>query len=92
MIWNLLWQILENLPKFSIYLDRHSTYKQNQKSVFDEPNCLTQFGRAMQDLNVKVIHTYSPQAKGRVERLFDTLQDRLVKELRLAGINTTDFR
>lgn len=73
----------------SIYLDRHSTYKQNQKSVFDDPQCLTQFQRAMeQDLNIKVIHAYSPQAKGRIERLFGTLQDRLIKEMRLAGIRT----
>lgn len=73
----------------SIYLDRHSTYKQNQKSVFDDPACLTQFQRAMeQDLNIKLIHACSPQAKGRAERLFDTLQDRLVKELRLANIST----
>lgn len=82
-------EYLENKGKpLSIYLDRHSTYKQNQKSVFDDPNCLTQFERAMRDLSIKVIHAYSPQAKGRVERLFDTLQDRLVKELRLAGIQT----
>jgi len=75
----------------SIYLDRHSTYKQNQKSVFDDPNCFTQFQRAMEtDLGVKIIHAYSPQAKGRAERLFDTLQDRLVKELRLAGISTKE--
>jgi len=75
----------------SIYLDRHSTYKQNQKSVFDDPNCLTQFERAMKnELDIKIIHAYSPQAKGRVEKLFETLQDRLVKELRLADISTID--
>lgn len=73
----------------SIYLDRHSTYKQNQRSVFDDPQCFTQFQRAMeQDLGIKLIHAYSPQAKGRIERLFETLQDRLIKELRLAGIST----
>ncbi len=73
----------------SLYLDRHSTYKQNQKSVFDDPNCLTQFQRAVeQNLNIKIIHAHSPQAKGRVERVCDTLQDRLVKELRLADIST----
>lgn len=75
----------------SIYLDRFSTYKKNHKSVFDDPNCLTQFQRAMKtDLNVKIIHAYSAQARGRIERLFDTLQDRLVKELRLAGISTIE--
>lgn len=73
----------------SIYLDRLRTYKQNLKSVFDDPNCRTQFQRAMeQDLSIKIIHAFSPQAKGRAERLFGTLQDRLVKELRLAGIST----
>lgn len=72
----------------SIYLDKHSTYKQNQKSVFDDPKALTQFQRAMMDLSIKIIHAHSPQAKGRIERLFGILQDRLIKELRLAGIST----
>ena len=71
-----------------IYLDRFSTYKINAKSLFDDPNTLTQFERAMKDLNIEIIHAYSPQAKGRIERLFGTLQDRLVKELRLANIST----
>ena len=75
----------------SIYLDRHSTYKQNQRSVFDDEKQLTQFQRVMeQELGIKIIHARSPQAKGRIERLFDTLQDRLVKELRLAGISTAE--
>lgn len=72
----------------SIYLDRHSTYKVNAKSVFDDPKVLTQFERAMKDLDIHVIHAYSPQAKGRIERLFGTLQDRLIKELRLEKIST----
>lgn len=72
----------------TIYLDRHSTYKQNAKSLFDDSQALTQFQRAMkQDLNIDIIHAYSPQAKGRIERLFETLQDRLIKEMRLAGIS-----
>jgi len=70
-----------------IYLDRLSTYKNTHKSVFDDPNVLTQFQRAMKDLDIELISAYSPQAKGRVERLFGTLQDRLVKELRLAKIS-----
>ncbi|KUK99401.1 MAG: Putative insertion sequence transposase protein [Parcubacteria bacterium 32_520] len=75
----------------SIYLDRLRTYKQNLKSVFDNPNCLTQFQRAMEtDMGIKIIHAFSPQAKGRTERLLNTLQDRLVKELRLAGISTIE--
>ena len=48
---------------------------------------LTQFGRAMKQLGVKIELAYSPQAKGRVERRNGLLQDRLVKELRLAGIS-----
>jgi hypothetical protein len=80
--------ILKHGKPISIYLDRHSTYKKNQKSVFDDPESLTQFQRAMKDLGVKIIHAYSPQAKGRVENKFGTFQDRLIKELRLAGILT----
>jgi hypothetical protein len=71
-----------------IYLDRFSTYKINNKHLFNDPKVLTQFERTMKELNVLVIHANSPQGKGRIERLFKTLQDRLVKELRLAGINT----
>lgn len=73
-----------------IYLDKHSTYKVNAKHLLDDKEALTQFERVMRDLNIKVIHAYSPQAKGRVERLFGTLQDRLIKELRLANISTVD--
>jgi transposase len=71
-----------------IYLDRFSTYKINNRHLFDDPTVLTQFERTMKELNVLVIHAHSPQGKGRIERLFKTLQDRLVKELRLAGIST----
>lgn len=73
-----------------IYLDRLSTYKNTHKSVFDDPQVLTQFQRAMKDLDIEDISAYSCQAKGRVERLFGTLQDRLVKELRLAKISTIE--
>lgn len=45
------------------------------------------FQRALSELGVKIIYANSPQAKGRIERLFETFQDRLVKELRLAGID-----
>ena len=51
---------------------------------------MTQFGRALHELNIDIICANSPQAKGRVERAFGTLQDRLVKELRLAGIDTAN--
>ena len=50
--------------------------------------CITQFGRALVALNIDIICANSPQANGRVERAFGTLQDRLVKELRLAGVST----
>jgi hypothetical protein len=49
---------------------------------------MSQFGRALADLGVELIPAHSPQAKGRIERLFHTLQDRLVKEMRVAGIAT----
>ena len=49
-----------------------------------------QFGRALTELNIDILCANSPQAKGRVERAFGTLQDRLVKELRLAGISTVE--
>lgn len=71
----------------SLYLDRFSTYKVNHKSATDNHELLTQFQRAARELDIQLISAYSPQAKGRVERLFGTLQDRLVKELRLAGIS-----
>lgn len=74
----------------AIYLDKFSTYKINHKSAEDNVALLTQFQRAMQELDIKVICAHSPEAKGRVERLFGTLQDRLVKELRLVGIKTTE--
>lgn len=72
----------------AIYIDRYSTYKINHKAAVDNSELVTQFGKAMQTLSIELIFANSPQAKGRVERLFKTLQDRLVKELRLANINT----
>ena len=78
----------------SVYLDKHTTYKSNGKlSIDDELNNtapLSQFERALKELSVEVIHANSPQAKGRVERIFNTFQDRLVKELRLEKINSID--
>lgn len=72
----------------SIYLDKFSTYKINHKHAVDNQDMITQFQRAMSQVGVKPITAHSPQAKGRVERMFETLQDRLVKELRLAEITT----
>lgn len=77
---------------FSLYVDRHSTYKTSRQPNLDEDLknefAKTQFARALNEVEVKVIFAKSPQAKGRVERSFETLQDRLVKELRLAGISS----
>jgi hypothetical protein len=70
----------------AIYLDKFSTYKVNHKSAVDNVELITQFERAMGELGIRVIKANSPEGKGRVERLFGTLQDRLVKEMRLANI------
>jgi transposase len=77
----------------SVYLDKHTTYRSTQTPSVEEQldgreQSQSQFQRAMSELGVEVIHAHSPAAKGRVERLFQTLQDRLVKELRLAGAAT----
>lgn len=79
----------------SVYLDKHSTYKSRKKlSVEEQLRGLekpeSQFERAMRELGVEVIHADSPQAKGRIERLFGTFQDRLVKEMRLRKIKTQE--
>ena len=78
----------------SVYLDRHTTYKSSKKPTqwdeADDIEFLSQFERALKELGVEVIHAQSPQAKGRVERLFGVLQDRLVKEMRLQVIKTKD--
>ncbi len=75
----------------SVYLDKHSTYKSTKKLSIEEELTntvsLSQFGRALGELGVKLIYADSPQAKGRVERLFRTFQDRLIKEMRLAKVN-----
>ena len=74
----------------AFYVDKHSTFKINRQSNIEEDlkdqQAQSQFSRAMDELNIEVIFANSAQAKGRVERLFETLQDRLVKEMRLKGI------
>jgi len=78
----------------SVYFDRHSTYKSPGKPSIEDQlldrEALTQVGRAFKELGIKVIHANSPQAKGRVERLFRTFQDRLIKEMRLANITSLE--
>jgi len=85
------WTYIETngLP-VAIYLDKFSTYKINHKNAVDNAEMLTQFERAMTELNVRVICANSPEAKGRIERLFGTLQDRLVKEMRLTDIKSRE--
>lgn len=81
----------------SLYSDRHTIFfspKKDKLSIEDElagkTVRLTQFGRALDELKITHIPARSPQAKGRIERLWETLQDRLVIELRLAGISDMD--
>ena len=84
------WVRKHGLP-VSLYVDRDSIYRcEGQPSVAEQlagKQPQTQFGRAMEQLGIKLILAHSPQAKGRVERMNGVLQDRLVKEMRLAGIN-----
>lgn len=70
----------------ALYSDRHSIFTKHDP----EDPTPTQFERAVGELNIESILAYTPQAKGRVERLFQTLQDRLVKAVRLAGISSID--
>jgi hypothetical protein len=73
----------------AFYSDKASIFRVNKKDVKGGDG-YTQFGRAMHDLNVDIICANTPAAKGRVERAHQTLQDRLVKELRLRGISDRD--
>ncbi len=71
----------------ALYTDRDSIFEYHSRGRGD-PDGLTQFGRALQELDIELILARSPQAKGRVERFFETAQDRWVKEMRLAGVCT----
>jgi hypothetical protein len=77
------------LPR-GLYVDQHSIYRADREltaeEILAETQPETQFGRAMRELQVELILARSPQAKGRVERMNGTLQDRLVKAMRRAGI------
>jgi hypothetical protein len=72
----------------AFYSDKATVFRVNRKD--HGGSGVTQFGRAMQELNIDVICANTPAAKGRVERAHQTLQDRLVKELRLAGISSVE--
>lgn len=81
------------LPQ-SIYSDRHSVFWTDREPTLEEQlvnqRPLTQVGRALEELGVTLILAASPQAKGRIERLWETFQDRLVSELRLAKAKTSE--
>jgi hypothetical protein len=86
--------VAKGLP-WSIYMDHHSSLVRNDDHWSQqEQQCgsqnPTQVGRALQALGIEAIAALSPQAKGRIERLWGTLQDRLVSELRLAGARTVE--
>ncbi len=78
----------------SLYFDRNSIYKTTRKANLDEElqgkSPQTQFKKVMDILNVKPIYAYSAEAKGRIERLFRTFKDRLIKEMRLENISNID--
>src|SRR5579863_168578 len=78
----------------AMYTDKHTTYKSPAEPTvaeqLDGRMPQSQFERSLAELGVELIHAHSPQAKGRVERLFGTFQDRVIKEMRLAGIATVE--
>mgnify|MGYP000019396466 CR=1 FL=1 len=73
----------------ALYSDRHSIFTVNTEDA-QSGDLLTQFGRALKTLDIEGIQANSPQAKGRVERANQTLQNRLIKEMRLAGVGSME--
>ena len=73
----------------AFYSDKHAIFRVN-KTEAESGDGMTQFGRALHELNIDILCANTPAAKGRIERSFGTLQDRLVKEMRLAGISTIE--
>ena len=73
----------------ALYSDKHGVFRVNCPDALSGEG-VTQFGRAMKELGIEMIYANSPQAKGRIERCNQTLQDRLVKELRLQKISTIE--
>ena len=87
--------LLEQGIPLGLYMDRHGIFSRNDDHWSLEEQLAgeqtpTQVGQALRELGIEAIFALSPQAKGRIERLFNTLQDRLVQELRLAGISTPE--
>jgi hypothetical protein len=90
---DVLWRwVKQHGRPVSWYTDGHSIFRAESKLLgADEPVSVpTQFSRALEELGIELILAKSPQAKGRIERLWNTAQDRLVKELRLAGVCTPE--
>ena len=81
--------IQEHGRPISLYSDKHGVFRVNAKEA-QSGTGETQFGRAVRELDIDLIYANTPQAKGRVERMNATLQDRLVKELRLEKIDTIE--
>ncbi len=73
----------------AFYSDKHGIFRVNLPSV-GSGDAITQFGRAMRELEIEIICANTPQAKGRVERVIQTLQDRLPKEMRLLNIRSRE--
>ena len=73
----------------AFYSDKHAVFKINKKAPLSGKQ-MTEYARALYELNIELICAHSSQAKGRVERANKTLQDRLIKEMRLAGINSME--
>src|SRR5467141_3513489 len=73
----------------AFYSDKHSIFRVSREDAASGDG-MTQFGRALSELNIEILCANTSQAKGRVERAHHTLQERLVKELRLAGISTIE--
>jgi len=73
----------------SLYTDMHAVFRINRVGALNSAG-VTEFGRAMKELDIKIIFARTPQAKGRVEKMNRTLQDRLVKELRIRKISTME--
>jgi hypothetical protein len=95
----LLWSYLEKFGRpLSFYTDKASLFQTAEKRKRDEPGvekdpverAPTQIGRALREMGITWIPAHSPQAKGRVERNFQTAQDRLVKGMRVAGVKTIE--
>jgi hypothetical protein len=81
--------LLAHGKPLAFYSDKLGVFRVNIREA-QTGTGLTQFGRALQELDIELIYAHSPQAKGRVERANQTLQDRLVKELRLRSISTLE--